>query len=108
MVSRAPAKSERAHDPVADREPLGAGPDLGHSSRKFGGGRKRRLRLELIFALDDEGVEEIQRGIGDIHQHLALARDRRLDVFELERLRRAKRGAYKGFHLQLRSLLIVH
>src|SRR5262245_63745209 len=41
------------------------------SAGEFGGRRKRRGRLELVFAGDDQSIEKVQRRGVDSNRHLA-------------------------------------
>ncbi len=71
--SRAAPKPDRAHHPVADRKALDAGAERGDAAGKLAGRREGRGGLELVFALDDERVEEVERRIGDVDHDFALA-----------------------------------
>ena len=65
-----------AENAIADFEAAGSGPQRGDASGKFGGGRKRQRRLDLVFVLDDQQIEEIEAGVADVDQRFALAGDR--------------------------------
>jgi hypothetical protein len=61
-------------------------------------GRKRQVRLVLILARDDEGVEEVQAHRLDRDHHLARAGFGRRDILHHQALRRAPRLAQHSFH----------
>ena len=61
-------------------------------------GRKRRRGLELILALYDQRIEEVEPGVGDLDQGLALAGRGRFDLRHLQIFGRPKRRADQGFH----------
>ena len=90
-----------AHDAIPDRDALRARAERGHAARKFACRRERERRLDLIFALDDQRIEEIERGVGDFDDRLALARVGFGRVSEAQHLGRTKRFANQGFHRRL-------
>ena len=55
----------------------------------------------LVFAGDDQRIEEIERRGFDAHDGLARARGGRWDVGKLEFLGRAEMRAEDGFHGEL-------
>src|SRR5262249_48948340 len=65
--------------------------------------RERQRRLELVLALDDERVREVDAARLDADDHLAPARRTGGDVFNYQALRRAVRLAQDGFHLRTLS-----
>ena len=73
-------------------------PDALDRAGEFGGGRKRRGRLDLVFAGDDQRVEKIQRGGVDSHHRLAGSGLRLVDIGEFKVVGRAVAGAEQGFH----------
>ena len=67
------AEAGRAHHPVADRKAFHARPESEDAAGELARGRERGRGLQLVFALDDEGVEEVERRIGDFDDNFALA-----------------------------------
>ena len=55
------AEAAIAEHAVARRQARHARADALHHAGEFGGGRERKRRLELVFAGDDQRVEEIER-----------------------------------------------
>ena len=90
--------SADAHDPVADLKPLGFRSQRDHPARELAAGRKGRLGLHLVLALDDQRVEEVEPGIGDFDHSLARPGGGRLDFHDPQIFRRPKRRTDQGFH----------
>ncbi len=82
FARRAPA--DIAHHPVAGSDIGHAGADALDDAGEFRRRRKRKRRLVLIFAGDDQRVEEIERGRLDAHHGLAGSGLRLRDVGEFK------------------------
>ena len=67
------AVASEAHDPLAGLEPLHAFTHSDHFAGHFAAGGKGQLRLDLVFAFNDQGVREVETGGLHFHLHLALA-----------------------------------
>ena len=63
-------------------KPLHSRPQRDDPAGELAAGRKRRLGLDLILALDDQRVEEVEPRISDLDQNLALAGRGRLDLHD--------------------------
>ena len=92
------APADIAEDAVAGRKPGDAGADALDFAGELGGGREREGRLVLVFAGDDQGVEEVQRRRLDAHHRFARPRRRLGDVGKFKVVGRAVTGAEQGFH----------
>ena len=92
------APADIADDAVAGRKPGDAGADAFDLAGEFGGGREREGRLVLVFAGDDQGVEEIQRRRLDAHHRFARPGRGVGNVGKFEVVGGAVTGAEQGFH----------
>ena len=87
-----------AHDAVARSKFGHAGADALDDAGELGRRRERKRRLVLVFAGDDQRVEEIKRRGLDPHHGLAGTGVRLGDVGQFEFVGRAEMGAEDGFH----------
>ena len=101
FACRAPAGI--AHHPVAGRHIGHARADAFDNSGEFRRGRERKRRLVLIFAGDDQRVEEIQRRGFDAHHGFAGSGVRLGHINEFEFVGRAELAAENGFHAEFIS-----
>ncbi len=92
------APAGQGHDPVADLEVADLFPDFANHARRFTTRREREGRLELVLALDDQRVREIDPGGVHVQQDFILLGDRTGDVFQHQRFGRAEGFAQHGFH----------
>src|SRR5690606_41109851 len=60
--------------------------------------RKGERRLDLVFALDDQGVREVDAGGVDIDDNLIVLGDRIGGLFQRQRAGRSVGFAQYGFH----------
>ena len=102
---RRPIAAE-AHDLIADRKPLRALPQRDDAAGELSAGRKGRRRFDLIFALDDQRVEEVKPGVRHLDHRFAVAGRGRLDLDQPQIFGRTKRRTDQGFHERLPILLI--
>jgi len=96
LARRAPAG--RAHDPVAGGHIGHAGAHAFHGAGKFRGRRERERRLVLVFPRNDQRIEEVEGGGGDLDDGSPRPGGRRRDFGKFELIRRAEMGAENGFH----------
>ena len=101
FARRAPA--DIAHDAVARRDAGDAGADAFDHAGKLRRRRERKRRLVLIFAGDDQRIEEIQRRRFHPHHRFAGAGMRLLDVGELKFIGGAEMAAEDGLHARFIS-----
>src|SRR5262249_34393412 len=96
FAGRAPAAI--AHHPIAGGNVRDAAADALDYAGEFRAGRKRKRRLMVVFAGEDERAEKIERNRLDAQERFAGAGAGRLDLGELQRLRRAKLRAENSLH----------
>ena len=101
FACRAPA--DIAHDTVAWGDAGDAGADALDHAGEFRRRRKRKRRLVLIFAGDDQRVEEIQRRRLYAHHRFARAGVRLVDVGQFKFVGGAEMGTEDGFHARFIS-----
>ena len=87
-----------AHDAVAGLELGHARADALDHAGELAAGRERKRRLGLVFAGDDQGVEEIQPDRRDLGHDLARSGHRIGDIGEHEVVGGAEALTENGFH----------
>src|SRR3954454_2242626 len=92
------AEAAIAEHAVACRESRYAGADAFDNAGELGSRRERERRLDLIFARDDQRVEEVQRRGLDGDHDLAFARHRVGKVRDLKIIGAAEASTQNGFH----------
>src|ERR1041384_7245308 len=92
------AGSAIAEYAVADAKPAHAGADAFDDAGELGGRRERERRLELVFAGDDQRVEEIERRRLDGDDDLAITGNRIGQLGEFKIVGAAEVRAENGFH----------
>ena len=96
FARRAPA--QKRHDAIAGRDFGHAGACAFDNAGELGHRRERKRRLLLVFAGDDQRVEEIERCGLNAHDGLAGSSVWRRNVGQFELIGRAEMGAQDGFH----------
>jgi hypothetical protein len=96
LAARTPA--DIRGDPTPQPGRIAALAERDHPSRQFGAGREGERRLELVLVLDDETVEEVERGAHDLDDRFAGAGDGVFDLLQHERLGRSEPLAQHGLH----------
>jgi hypothetical protein len=98
------AEAAIAEHAVARFQPAHAGTDALDHAGEFGSRRERKGRLELVFAGDDQRVEEVERCGFHRDNHLAGTGRGVGQVLELKLVGAAEMCAEDGFHGVLRCL----
>ena len=101
------APAGQGHDPVAGAQVRDLLADrLDHAGRLAARG-EREGRLELVLALNDQGVGEVDPGGMYLDQHLVLLRFRAGQVFQDQAGGRAEGFAEQGFHRAFLAFVIA-
>src|SRR6516162_1504372 len=87
-----------ARDAIPGSEISDAAADALDNAGELRAGRKRKWRLVLVLAGDDQRVEKVERHCLDAHDGFAWRGARRLDVSQFEGGRRPKMRAENSFH----------
>ncbi|MNF95510.1 hypothetical protein D3C84_782690 [compost metagenome] len=92
------APAGQGHDPVADLEISDFLAHRADDPRRLATGREGQGRLELVLALDDQGVGKVDPGRMYIQEDFVLLRYGACDLFQDQTLSRAQGFAQHCFH----------
>ena len=92
------APAGQRHDPVSGLDVADAFANRGHHARRFAARGKGEGRLELVLALDDQCVGEVDAGRMHVQHDLVLLRNGAGGFFNDQVLGRAEGFAQYGFH----------